>query len=110
MDIRDCYMMRAVDVAHHHKHKVVASILRKWDAIQRNHDLCRTQQQSNKVLKSLRSKDEQNDNDASKSLSTYMSKKMKNPNVHKNEENTATSSSIKILEDPGDPLQHAGGG
>ncbi|GLJ10929.1 hypothetical protein SUGI_0138210 [Cryptomeria japonica] len=106
MDIRDCYMMRAVDVAYHHKHKVVANILRKWDAIQRNHDLFRTQQQSHKILKGLRSKDEQNDNDASKSLSTYMSKKMRNPtvNVHKNEENIATSSSIKLPEDPGRPI------
>uniref|UniRef100_A0A0D6QUM4 F-box domain-containing protein n=1 Tax=Araucaria cunninghamii TaxID=56994 RepID=A0A0D6QUM4_ARACU len=103
MDIQDCYMMRAVDVAYHHNHKVVANIIKNWDAIQRNHDKVTTQHPSPRTQKGLRSKSELNAHDASKSSSSSQLNKNRNTNVEvqKRKDNTATISSGKLAEDHG---------
>lgn len=97
-DIHDGYSMRAIDVAYHQNHEVVANIIKKWDAIQR--------QPLPKIKECQRSKDEQRDNDASISPPKSQSVKTKNVTsvVHKTRRNAATTVSGKLSEEHGRPV------
>eukprot|EP01018_Ginkgo_biloba_P027961 Gb_07417 [translate_table: standard] len=75
MEICDGYMMRAIDVAYHHKHKVVANVIKNWDAIQRSRQQFAIQQPLFEIQEGLRSKDEQSEKDVSDSPSGWQSNK-----------------------------------
>lgn len=96
-DIHDGYSMRAIDVAYHQNHEVVANIIKKWDTIQR--------QPLPKIKECQRSKDEQCYNDASISPPKRQSNKTKNVTsvVHKTRRNAATTVSGKLSEEHGRP-------
>lgn len=94
-DIHDGYSMRAIDVAYHQNHEVVASIIKKWDAIQK--------QPLPKIKECWRSKHEHYDNDANISSAKRQSNKTKNvtSGVQKSKRNAATIVSGKLPEEHG---------
>lgn len=94
-DIHDGYSMRAIDVAYHQNHEVVANIIKKWDVIQR--------QPLPKIKECWRSKNEQYDNSANISPPKIQSNKTKNvtSGAHKTKRNAATIVSGKLSEENG---------
>lgn len=94
-DIHDGYSMRAIDVAYHQNHEIVANIIKKWDAIQK--------QPLPKIKECRRSKHEQYDNDTNVSSAKSQSNKSKNATsgYHKTKRNAATIVSGKLPEERG---------
>eukprot|EP01018_Ginkgo_biloba_P031081 Gb_27301 [translate_table: standard] len=75
MDLCHGYMMRAIDMAYQHNHRVVANIIKNWDAIQRSRQQFAIQQPLFEIQEGLRPKDEQSENDVNNSPSGWQSNK-----------------------------------